>query len=54
MVASLWLDPWVLSLDWGSVDDEATPGPRAKLVDVVESLTFNPQCFQAMKLGETW
>jgi hypothetical protein len=54
VVASLWLDPWVLSLDWGSVDDEVAPGPRAELVDVVESLTFNPQCFQAMKLGETW
>ena len=54
VVASLWLDPWVLSLDWGSTDTELEPGPRPELVDVVESLAFKPGCFGAMRRGETW
>ncbi len=53
VVASLWLDPWVLSLDWGSTDPEAEPGPRPEMVDVVESLTFKPGCFKPMRSGET-
>jgi len=54
VINSLWVDPWVLSLDWATTDLGNPPGATNEMIDVLESLRFHPDCFGAMKPGETW
>ncbi len=54
VIASLWLDPWVLSFDWATTQVTGNLGPTPEMIDVLESLTFNPKCFAGMRPGETW
>ncbi|RMD85136.1 MAG: hypothetical protein D6815_02545 [Candidatus Dadabacteria bacterium] len=54
IIYSLWIDPWVLSLDWATTDLSTPPGATPEMIDVIESLRFHPQCFAPMKVGETW
>ncbi len=54
VINSLWVDPWVLSLDWATTDLSMPPGATPEMIDVLESLHFHPQCFEAMQPGETW
>ncbi len=54
VVASLWLDPWVLSFDWATTDVTPELGPTPAMIDVLESLQFHPNCFAGMSPGETW
>ncbi len=54
MVASLWVDPWVLSFDFATTDVEATTEPTGDIRQILESLTFHPRCFRSMRQGETW
>ena len=55
VVASLWMDPWVLSFDWATTEVEADYfGPTPEMIDMLESLRFHPACFAAMRTGETW
>lgn len=53
-VASLWLDPWVLSFDWATLDIEGEHGLNVERQQVLKSLAFYPECFQSMDVGETW
>jgi len=53
-IMSLWIDPWVLSFDWATTDLNIALGPTPAMLDVIESLTFFPECFAAMDPGETW
>jgi len=53
-IASLWVDPWVLSLDWATTDLSLTLGATPAMIAVIESLHFYPDCFAAMNPGETW
>ncbi len=53
-IASLWVDPWVLSFDWATIDMSIPPGATAAMIDVIESLRFYPECFDPMRPGETW
>jgi len=53
-IASLWIDPWVLSLDWATTDMSQTLGATPEMISVIESLQFYPECFAAMDPGETW
>ena len=53
-IASLWVDPWVLSLDWATTDMSLTLGATPSMIAVIESLLFYPECFAAMNPGETW
>ena len=52
-IASLWVDPWVLSLDWATTDLSVPAGVTPAMIDVLESVTFYPECFAAMQPGET-
>ncbi|MFT4571716.1 MAG: hypothetical protein ACI8TX_001034 [Hyphomicrobiaceae bacterium] len=54
MVASLWIDPWVLSFDFATTDLEATTEPTGDIREILESLLFHPKCFRSMRSGETW
>jgi hypothetical protein len=54
VIASLWVDPWVLSFDWATTDMNIPLQPTPAMIDVIESLHFYPQCFGAMDPGETW
>jgi hypothetical protein len=54
VIASLWLDPWVLSFDFASRELTAHMGPTPEMIDILESLTFYPQCFATMRPGETY
>ncbi len=55
VVASLWMDPWVLSFDWATTEVDADYfGPTPEMIDMLESLRFHPACFTAMRTGETW
>lgn len=54
VVASLWLDPWVLSFDWATTDVGAAYfGPTPEMIDVLDTLKFHPECFDTMAVGET-
>jgi hypothetical protein len=53
IIASLWVDPWVLSFDWATTDLSSDPHMTPQMVDVLESLQFHPQCYQTMVPGET-
>jgi hypothetical protein len=53
-IASLWIDPWILSLDWATTDMALTLGATPAMIAVIESLRFYPECFAAMNPGETW
>jgi hypothetical protein len=44
----------VLSFDWATTDMSIPPGPTPSMINVIESLTFYPECFAAMDPGETW
>lgn len=54
LIASLWLDPWVLSFDWATADLQTPDRDSPELLAAVRSLRFYPQCFSAMRGGETW
>ena len=54
LLASLWLDPWVISFDWATTNLQSPDVDSPELVHAVRSLTFYPQCFQQMRSGETW
>jgi hypothetical protein len=54
MIASLWLDPWVLSFDWATSKLELPDIDSPDLLYAVRSLQFVPQCFDEMRSGETW
>ena len=54
LLASLWLDPWVLSFDWATARMDSPDVDSPELVSAVKSLRFYPQCFQTMRSGETW
>jgi len=54
MLASLWLDPWVLSFDWATSKLDKPDIDSPELVYAVRSLKFVPQCFSSMRSGETW
>lgn len=54
LLASLWLDPWVISFDWATSKLDSPDIDSPELVYAVRSLQFAPQCFQTMRSGETW
>lgn len=54
LIASLWLDPWVISFDWATAKMDAPDVDSPELVYAVRSLHFYPHCFQNMRSGETW
>ncbi len=54
VIASLWLDPWVLSFDWARTELTDNLGPSPEMIDILESVQFYPQCFSGMRPGETW
>jgi hypothetical protein len=54
LLASLWLDPWVLTFDWATAKLDSPDVDSPELLAAVRSLTFYPQCFQSMRSGETW
>jgi len=54
LLASLWLDPWVITFDWATAKLDAPDVDSPELVYAVRSLSFVPQCFQNMRSGETW
>jgi uncharacterized protein YceK len=53
VVHSLWVDPWVLSLDWATTDLSEEPGATPFKIDTLESVTFYPDCFKALLAGDT-
>jgi hypothetical protein len=54
LLASLWLDPWVISFDWATSKLEMPDIDSPELVYAVRSLRFYPECFKVMRSGETW
>jgi hypothetical protein len=54
MIASLWLDPWVLSFDWATSKMDLPDVDSPELLAAVRSLRFVPECFSQMRSGETW
>jgi len=48
VVHSLWLDPWVLSLDWATTDLTVEGGATPVKINTLESITFQTECFSAM------
>ena len=54
LLASLWLDPWVVSFDWATTNVDGPDLESPELVRAVRSLHFEPKCFQQMRSGETW
>jgi len=54
LLASLWLDPWVLTFDWATANLSARDVDSPELLYAVRSLRFEPKCFQQMRSGETW
>lgn len=54
LLASVWLDPWVLSFDWATSNLESADHDSPELLAAVRSLQFVPQCFSTMRSGETW
>jgi len=54
VIQSLWIDPWVLSLDWATTDLTEEPHATPMKIDTLESMTFYPDCFQALSAGATW
>jgi len=54
VIQSLWLDPWVLSLDWATTDLSEESGATPAKIDTLESLIFYPSCFKARLPGSTW
>ena len=54
LLASLWLDPWVISFDWATAKLGSPDVDSPELLAAVRSLHFVPQCFQSMRSGETW
>ena len=54
LLASLWLDPWVLSFDWATSKLDKPDVDSPELVYAVRSIQFVPQCFSSMRGGETW
>lgn len=55
-IASLWIDPWVLSFDFATTASGAgSPSTSPdQIPEILESLTFHPGCFSRMQTGETW
>ena len=45
VIMSLWLDPYVMSFDWGSKSAMAPREPTLEMIMVLESLEFRPECF---------
>jgi hypothetical protein len=54
VIQSLWVDPWVLSLDWATTDLAGEPGTTPANIDTLESVTFYPDCFKRLEPGSTW
>ncbi len=54
LLASLWLDPWVLSFDWATAKLDSPDVDSPELLAAVRSIRFEPKCFQTMRSGETW
>lgn len=54
LLASLWVDPWVISFDWSTAKLDQPDRDSPELLAAVRSLHFAPQCFQQMRTGETW
>jgi len=54
LLASLWLDPWVLSFDWATARMDLPDADSPELLEAVRSLRFFPECFESMRSGETW
>lgn len=44
VVANLWLEPWMLSFDWATDKLYAMRGPTPAMIDVLDSLEFDPTC----------
>lgn len=54
LLASLWLDPWVLTFDWATSKLDSPDVDSPELLYAVRSLQFHPECFASMRSGETW
>jgi hypothetical protein len=54
LLASVWLDPWVLSFDWATARVDLPDHDSPELLAAVKSLHFAPKCFTQMRSGETW
>ncbi len=44
VIANLWLEPWVLTFDWASERLYTIDGPTPGMIDVLDSLEFDPIC----------
>jgi len=44
VIANLWLEPWVMSFDWATERLYTIKGPTPEMVEVLESLEFDPTC----------
>lgn len=54
LLASLWLDPWVLTFDWATQKLDTPDRDSPELLAAVRSIKFEPKCFATMRSGETW
>jgi len=45
VIMSLWLDPYVMSFDWGSKSSMAPREPTLEMIMLLESLEFRPECY---------
>ena len=53
-IASLWIDPWVLSFDFATTNLDTPDGETPDMKAVYRSLAFHNECFESMRSGETW
>jgi hypothetical protein len=44
VIANLWVDPWVMSFDWATERFYSMSGPTPAMIDVLDSLEFDPTC----------
>jgi hypothetical protein len=44
VIANLWLEPWVMSFDWATERLYTINGPTPEMIDVLDSLEFDPAC----------
>ena len=49
VVHSLWLEPWVLSLDWATTDLTVEAGATPLKIDTLESVEVRDKCLTAMR-----
>jgi hypothetical protein len=44
VLANLWVEPWVMSFDWATERIYTMGGPTPEMIDILDSLEFDPTC----------